>query len=164
MDADRLLTAFLGAFLGAAGWLVVGLFIQRQQFARVARNSARAVYFELAVNAIAITLSREHGVFQPLARGTFDRLLPELAALLSMDDLQTVAQAYMGHAGYEQLQRDHGVPAEVRRAILTRGEEQHRAASEVLVRRAFSHEEQARLMPARQANQVGPTAAREMSE
>ncbi len=86
--------------------LVVGLFIQRQQVARVARNSARAVYFELAVNAIAVTLARDHGVFQPLARATFDRLLPELAALLSMDDLQTVAQAYMGHAGYDQLQRD----------------------------------------------------------
>ncbi len=38
MDADRLLTAFMGAFLGAAGWLMVGLFIQRQQFARVARR------------------------------------------------------------------------------------------------------------------------------
>ncbi|CAN5833533.1 hypothetical protein BH20CHL5_BH20CHL5_10330 [soil metagenome] len=26
MDADRLLTAFIGAFFGATGWLVVGFF------------------------------------------------------------------------------------------------------------------------------------------
>ncbi len=158
MDADRLLTAFMGAFLGAAGWLVVGLFIQRQQFARAARNSARAVYFELAVNAIAVTLAREHGVFQPLARGTFDRLLPELAALLSMDDLQTVAQAYMGHAGYDQLQRDPSLPSEVRRAILTRAEEQHSQATGVLVRRAFSQSERARLAPADPGSSVDPAA------
>jgi len=157
MDADRLLTAFLGAFLGAAGWLVVGLFIQRQQFARVARNSARAVYFELAVNDIAVGLARQHAVFQPLARGTFDRLLPELAALLSMDDLQTVAQAYMGHAGYDQLQRDASVPSEVRQAILARAEEQHRTATDVLVRRAFSQAERARLAPTGRASPVGST-------
>lgn len=93
MEAGPLLTAFIGAFFGAAGWLVVGLFIQRNQLTRVAGNSARAVYFELAVNAIAVGLARQHGVFQPLARGTFDRMFPELAALLSMDDLQKVASA-----------------------------------------------------------------------
>ncbi|MDQ3552924.1 MAG: hypothetical protein M3395_00730 [Chloroflexota bacterium] len=163
MDAERLLTAFIGAFLGAAGWLVVGLFIQRQQFARVARNSARAVYFELAVNDIAVGLARQHAVFQPLARGTFDRLLPELAALLSMDDMQTVAQAYMGHAGYDQLQRDPSVPSEVRQAILARAEEQHRAATAVLVRCAFSQAERARLVPAGQASTLDSTAAPEVS-
>jgi len=155
MDADRLVTAFIGAFFGAAGWLVVGLFIQRQQVARVARNSARAVYFELAVNAIAVTLARDHGVFQPLARSTFDRLLPELAALLSMDELQTVAQAYMGHAGYDRLQRDPGLPAEVRRTIVSRADEQHRSATAVLMRRAFSAAERARLTSGPQQGPVG---------
>lgn len=163
MDAERLLTAFIGAFFGASGWLVVGLFIQRQQFARVARNSARAVYFELAVNTIAVELARQHAVFQPLARGTFDRLLPELAALLSMDDLQKVAQAYMGHAGFDQLQRDPGVPSEVRRAILARAEEQHRGATDVLVRRAFSQAERARLTPSGQTGAVDSAAAPEVT-
>ncbi len=163
MDADRLVTAFIGAFFGAAGWLVVGLFIQRQQVARVARNSARAVYFELAVNAIAVSLAREHGVFQPLARATFDRLLPELAALLSMDELQSVAQAYMGHAGIEQLQRDPAIPAPVRQTILATAEEQHRDATEVLVHRAFSKAERARLAPAAAADPVGSMPRREAS-
>ncbi|MBA3307433.1 MAG: hypothetical protein H0T04_01970 [Chloroflexi bacterium] len=140
----------------------MGLFIQRNQFARVARNSARAVYFELAVNAIAVGLARQHGVFQPLARGTFDRLLPELAALLSMDDLQKVAQAHMGHAGYDQLQRDPGIPATVRRTILARAEEQHRDATDVLVRRAFSQAERARLVPPGPESPVEATTAPEV--
>lgn len=142
---------------------MVGLFIQRQQVARVARNAARAVYFELAVNAIAVTLARDHGVFQPLARTTFDRLLPELAALLSMDDMQTVAQAYMGHAGYDQLQRDPGLRAEVRRTILSRADEQHRSATAVLVRRAFGAAERARLAPGRHQDPVGSVPRSEVS-
>ena len=43
MTIEQLLPVIVGAFVGAIGWLIVGLFIQRQQFARQAKNAARAV-------------------------------------------------------------------------------------------------------------------------
>ncbi len=50
MNPDQLLTALIGAFFGAAGWLLVGIYLSRRQHDRQARNAARAVYFELAMN------------------------------------------------------------------------------------------------------------------
>lgn len=145
MDADRLITAFIGAFLGAAGWLVVGLYMQRRQFDRQARNAARAVYFELAMNLIDIDVAHRHSIFGRLRRDSFDRLLPELATWLDAYELQTIARAYMSHAGYDQLQRDSAVPAPVRTALLERVLDEHRAAADLLRRRAFSRTEAARL-------------------
>jgi hypothetical protein len=138
VDGDRLLTAFLGALFGAGGWLIVGMFIQRAQVARAAKNAGRAVWFELSVNRIAVDLARQHDSFEPLNRASYDRLLPELATWLRAEELLTIARAYMGHAGYQQLSRDRSVPSSARRLILTALADGHRAAAEVLRKRVFS--------------------------
>ena len=118
MSVDALMTAAVGAFFGAAGWLLVGLFMARRTAERQSRNAARAVYFELSMNAIDIGVAEQHLVFQPLRRGSFDALLPELATWLHADELETIVKAYMSHAGYEQAQRDEKLPAQVRKAVL----------------------------------------------
>lgn len=145
MTFDQLLTAAIGAFFGAAGWLLVGLYMQRRQADRQARNAARAVYFELAMNGIDVGVAADHLVFQPLRRGSFDRLLPELATWLEADELEVIVRAYMSHAGYDQAQRDAQLPAPVRTALLRRVLDQNNAAAELLRRRAFSAGEAARL-------------------
>jgi hypothetical protein len=145
VDAERLLTALIGAFFGAAGWLFVGLYMQRRLHERQARNAARAVYFELEVNRIDIDVAMRHGVFQPLGRSSFERLLPELATWLHADELQTMTRAYMSHAGYEQLRQDDTIPKSVRTALLQRLLEENAVASDMLRRRAFSVREAARL-------------------
>ena len=145
MTFDQLLTAAIGAFFGAAGWLLVGLYMQRRQAERQARNAARAVYFELAMNGIDVGVAADHLVFQPLRRGSFDRLLPELATWLDANELQLIVRAYMSHAGYDQAQRDAQLPAPVRTALLRRVLEQNNAATDLLRRRAFSAGEAARL-------------------
>lgn len=145
MELTQFLTALVGAFFGAAGWLVVGLYIQRRQYERQARNAARAVYFELAMNEIDIDVATKHGVFGPLRRGSFDRLLPELATWLEPEELEAIARAYMSHAGYEQTQREDKLPAPIRSALLGRVLAEHNAASSLLRRKAFSAREAARL-------------------
>jgi len=142
---DALMTAAVGAFFGAAGWLLVGLYMQRRQTERQSRNAARAVYFELAMNAIDINVAEQHLVFQPLRRASFDSLLPELATWLHADELETIVKAYMAHAGYEQAQRDEKLPVAVRKAVLHTVLEQHRAATDLLLRRSFSPRDAARL-------------------
>jgi hypothetical protein len=142
---DQLLTAAIGAFFGAAGWLLVGLYMQRRQADHQARNAARAVYFELVMNAIDVGVAADHLVFQPLRRGSFDRLLPELATWLGADDLEVIVRAYMSHAGYEQAQRNEGLPAPVRMALLRTVLLQHNEATELLRARSFSAREAARL-------------------
>ncbi|MEP7378688.1 MAG: hypothetical protein ABI725_03905 [Chloroflexota bacterium] len=148
MTFDQLLTAAIGAFFGAAGWLLVGLYMQRRAATNQARNAARAVYFELAMNAIDIKVAAEHMVFQPLRRQSFDRLLPELATWLAAEDLEVMVRAYMSQSGYEQAQRDEKLPAQVRGAVLQTVLAQHRAASDLLGLKAFSAQERARLSTA----------------
>jgi hypothetical protein len=145
VSVDALMTAAVGAFFGAAGWLLVGLYMARRQTERQSRNAARAVYFELTMNAIDINVAQEHLVFQPLRRGSFDALLPELATWLHADELETIVKAYMSHAGYEQAQRDDKLPPQVRKAVLGSVLAQHRAAADLLRRRSFSPREAARL-------------------
>lgn len=145
MDLDRLIAALIGAFFGAAGWLFVGLYMQRRLHERQARNAARAVYFELIQNEIDVDVAMSHGVFQSLGRSSFDRLLPELATWLDADELQIIARAYMSHAGYDQVQRETAIPAPVRAALLQRILAEHRAATALLRRRAFSRREAAAL-------------------
>jgi len=149
------MTAAIGAFFGAAGWLMVGLFMTRRQTERQSRNAARAVYFELSMNAIDINVAQEHLVFQPLRRASFDSLLPELATWLQADELETIVKAYMAHAGYEQAERDDKLPAPVRKAVLHKVLEQHRAATDLLLRRSFTPREAARLST---SNSVAPTS------
>jgi len=145
VSVDALMTAAVGAFFGAAGWLLVGLFMTRRQVERQSRNAARAVYFELSMNAIDIGVAEQHLVFQPLRRGSFDALLPELATWLHADELETIVKAYMSHAGYEQAQRDEKLPAPVRKAVLHKVLEQHQAAMDLLLRRSFSPRDAARM-------------------
>jgi uncharacterized protein YneF (UPF0154 family) len=46
-NISLLLPGIVGAFVGVIGWLFVGMYIQRRQFMRQAKNGARAVYFEI---------------------------------------------------------------------------------------------------------------------
>ena len=121
------------------------------------------MYFELTQNEIDVDVARSHAVYQPLGRTSFDRLLPELATWLDADELQTIARAYMSHAGYDQLQREATIPAPVRTALLERILSEHRAASALLRRRAFSAAEAARLAPlaAEATERPAQTARRE---
>jgi hypothetical protein len=151
MSFDQLISAAIGAFFGASGWLLVGLYMQRRAAQIQARNAARAVYFELAMNSIDIKVAADHLVFQPLRRQSFDRLLPELATWLAAEDLETIVRAYMSHAGYEQAQRDEKLPAPVRAAVLQSVKVQHRAATDLLRQKAFSEQERARLSTSAEA-------------
>jgi hypothetical protein len=123
------------------GWLLVGLYIQRRQFLRQARNAAKAVYFELDVNRTTITVAREHGIFSDLDRSSFERLLPELATLLPAGDLRTVVDAYMTHAGYKQLASLDDLPSEVRRVAQATFHDVHARALAKLQDSAFSRTE-----------------------
>jgi hypothetical protein len=141
MDLDRVLPGVIGAFVGVVGWLVVGLFIQRRQFMRQARNAARAVYFELDVNRMNVEVARDYGSFTPLNRSSFERLLPELATLIDAGELRTIVSAYLAHAGYQQASSDPELPPEVRREALAAILAAHEDALKVLRRRAFDSAE-----------------------
>jgi hypothetical protein len=152
MNPEQVISALIGAFFGAAGWLLVGLYMQRKAHDRQARNAARAVYFELEVNRIDIDVAMRYGVFKPLSRSSFERLLPELSTWLRATELETLARAYMSHAGYQQLERDPAIPAAVRRGLLERIVAEHHAASRLLRSRAFSRREAAGLLQAADAD------------
>ncbi len=141
MDWRDLLPGIIGSFVGVTGWLLVGLYIQRRQFMRQARNAAKAVYFELDVNRMTISVGRDHGMFADLDRSSFERLLPELATLLPAGDLRAVVDAYMTHAGYRQLAAQDEMPADVRRHALGRYLEVHERSLATLQRAAFSRAE-----------------------
>jgi len=141
MDLTDLLPGIIGSFVGVMGWLLVGLYIQRRQFMRQARNAAKAVYFELDVNRAALSVAREHGLFADLDRSSFERLLPELATLLAAGDLKVVVDAYMAHAGYRQLASREDLPAEVRRAALSAMAGAHERALATLRDCAFTKAE-----------------------
>lgn len=138
MDWRDLLPGIIGSFVGVMGWLAVGIYIQRRQFVRQARNAAKAVYFELDVNRSTVVVAREHGLFADLDRSSFERLLPELATLLSAPELRTVVDAYMTHAGYRQLASQGDLSAEVRRAGLAAFADVHVRALSTLRARAFT--------------------------
>jgi hypothetical protein len=141
MELRDFLPGIIGSFVGVTGWLLVGLFIQRRQFARQGRNAAKAVYFELDVNLATIRVARDHGLFADLDRSSFERLLPELATLLSGSELRSVVDAYMTHAGYRQLASRDDLPADVRRAALGAFVGVHERALGTLRSRAFSDSE-----------------------
>jgi len=148
MELKDLLPGIIGSFVGVMGWLLVGLYIQRRQFVRQARNAAKAVYFEIEVNQAAISVAREHGMFADLDRSSFERLLPELATLLTVADLKVVVEAYMAHAGYRQLAAKADMPTDVRRRALTAIAEAHDRALEILRLRIFSEREAQAVRPA----------------
>jgi hypothetical protein len=141
MELRDLLPGIIGSFVGVMGWLLVGLYIQRRQFMRQARNAAKAVYFELDVNLAALAVARDHGLFADLDRSSFERLLPELATLMPAHDLKAVVDAYMAHAGYRQLASRDDLPADVRRMALTAMADAHERAIATLRDCAFSSAE-----------------------
>jgi hypothetical protein len=142
VELQALIPGIVGAFVGVIGWLFVGMYIQRRQFLRQSRSAARAVYFELEVNRVAVSVAREHGSFNDLDRSSFERLLPELATMLSAAELQTVVSAYMAHAGYRQLANDSGgLPPQVRSTALAAIIEAQVRAEGVLRKRAFTTDE-----------------------
>jgi hypothetical protein len=141
MELRDVLPGVIGSFVGVMGWLVVGIYIQRRQFVRQARNAAKAVYFELDVNLATISVARDHGLFADLDRSSFERLLPELATLLSATDLRTVVDAYMTHAGYRQLAARADLPADVRHAALRAFVTSHERGIATLQRAAFTRRE-----------------------
>jgi len=161
MEWQALVPAIIGSFVGVMGWLVVGIYIQRRQFMRQARNAAKAVYFELDVNFATITVAREHGLFVDLDRSAFERLLPELATLLDAPALKTVVDAYMTHAGYRQLASRDDLPSDVRKAALATYAAVHRSALATLRSSAFTDGE-ARAIGAPEAERAaaGESAAR----
>lgn len=138
MELRDLLPGVIGSFVGVMGWLLVGLYIQRRQFVRQARNAAKAVYFEIDVNLATIAVARDHGLFADLDRSSFERLLPELATLVSAAELKQVVDAYMTHAGYRQLGSREDLPGAVRRAALTTFVATHERALDTLRRCAFT--------------------------
>jgi hypothetical protein len=149
MELDRLVPGIVGAFVGVIGWLVVGMYIQRRQFRRQARSAARAVYFELDVNRVAVSSAREFDSFTPLDRGSFERLLPELSAFLSAAELKAIVTAYMAHVGYQQASGDTEMPSKVRMQLLDGILAAHDEAMDVLRRHAFSELEARALAEAR---------------
>jgi hypothetical protein len=151
VDWRDLIPGVIGSFVGVMGWLVVGIYIQRRQFMRQARNAAKAVYFELDVNRATIAVAREHGLFTTLDRSSFERLLPELATLLRPVDLRPVVDAYMAHAGYGQLSSREELPDEVRQSVLGTLLDVHDRALAQLQARAFTRAE------AKAIGAVGPS-------
>jgi hypothetical protein len=148
MQLETLVPGIIGAFVGVIGWLFVGIYIQRRQFVRQAKNAARAVYFELDVNRVALSVARDFGSYAPLDRTAFERLLPELAMLLPAAELKTIVSAYMAHAGYRQLSTEGGgLPAEVRGRALEGIIAAHHDALATLEKRAFSRREARALVP-----------------
>ena len=145
MDFEKLFIGAFGALIGVIGWLFVGLYIQRRAKDRAAREAARVVYFELAANHLNVYIALEYGAFGGLSRTSFDRLLPDLAGWLPIEELQAISVAYMGHAGYEQASQAEDIPAEVRRQSLLAIHEAHRTAVRLLRARAFDAAEMARL-------------------
>jgi len=137
MDLGQVGFVLFGAVVGALGSVVVGVFLQRRETESRARSAARAVWFEIGINAVAIELARDHGVFTALTRSSFERLLPDLAIWLPLDELRIVAGAYQGQAGYEQAWRDASLPAPVRRELLSRLADATHAAHDRLAGRAF---------------------------
>jgi hypothetical protein len=158
MDLERLIPGVLGAFVGVIGWLFVGIYIQRRQFLRQARNAARAVYFELDVNRVAVSVAREFASFTPLDRTSFERLLPELATLLSPSELRTIVSAYMAHAGYQQASSDAELPGEVRVRLLDNILAAHDQAIQTLRGRAFSAREARALTSAEPTDELSSRA------
>ena len=157
MQLEQLVPGIIGAFVGVIGWLFVGIYIQHRQFMRQARNAARAVYFEVDVNRVAVSIARDFGSFTPLDRTSFERLLPELATLFGPTELRWIVSAYMAHSGYHQASSDEQLPAELRRHALDGILAAHEQALETLRSRAFTAREAAALdaVPTSTASSTG---------
>ncbi len=138
---QQLLIGLTGTLVGVIGWLFVGIYIQRRDARRRARNAGRAVYFELGANQLAIFTALEYGMFGPLSRASYDQLLPELSTWLPADELQALVMAYLGQGGYAQVAGEPSLPGRARSAALEALLEAHRIALELLRKRVFTPQE-----------------------
>ena len=145
MQTAQLLSALIGACFGSLGWLFVGLFLNGRVARASARNAARAVYFELELNRANVEVARSYGQLMPLSRSAYEQLLPQLANLLRVTDLSTVAAAYMSHIGYEQLRQSRDQPDSARTEALAGILSAQQAAIARLKSIAFTAPEQAQL-------------------
>ncbi len=107
----------------------------------------------------AVSVAREHGLFSDLDRSSFERLLPELATLLSALDLRTVVDAYMTHAGYRQLASRADLPAEVRLGALGAFVGAHQQALDTLRACAFTKAEMRGMQDRKSVGATGSTAS-----
>jgi hypothetical protein len=142
MDIEKILPGIIGATVGALGWLIVGLYMQRRQVLRQARNAARAVFFELDANRMNVAVALQYGAFTPLGRASYERLLADLASLLTAAELQAVVVAYGGHAGFAQAEADSTLPRDLRDHALQALLAAQEHALDVLRPRVFSTAEQ----------------------
>ena len=156
MNPSVLIPGIVGAICGALGWLLVGLYMARRQYARTAKNAGRAVYFELAMNRMSVEVALEYGAFTPLGRSSFDRLLPELATWLAPEELQTIVAAYMSHVGYGQANEDRQMPDDVRRQALSGILGTQERALSLLRGRVFTEDEAHRMEAALSADRPSP--------
>lgn len=141
IPVPQLIVGITGAIVGVIGWLFVGIYIQRREARRRARNAGRAVYFELGANLLAVFTALEYDMFGPLSRASYDQLLPELATWLPASELQALVLAYLGQGAYSQVSQQEGLPAEARSASLGALLEAHRVALDLLRSRVFTTEE-----------------------
>ena len=98
MELGQVGFVLFGAVVAALGSVAVGLFLQRRESHSRARSAARAVWFEIGINAVAIELARDHGVFTALTRSSFDRLLPDPVRRQLLSRLAEAA-----HAAHDRL-------------------------------------------------------------
>ena len=159
MNLSVLIPGIVGAICGALGWLLVGLYMARRQYARTAKNAGRAVFFELAMNRMSVEVALEYGAFTPLGRSSFDRLLPELATWLAPEELQTIVAAYMSHVGYGQANEDRQLPDGVRRQALSGILGTQDRAMSLLRGRVFTDDEARRMDAAQSGATDGPADA-----
>jgi hypothetical protein len=138
VDVKILVPGIVGAIFGALGWLLVGLYMQRNSYLRQAMNAGRAVYFELVMNRLSVDVALNYDSFAPLSRSSFDRLLPELATWMQPGELHTIVSAYMGHVGYDQVRTESGLPLDVRRQSLSGILAAQQKALELIAQRVFS--------------------------
>lgn len=155
MNILDLVPGVVGAFVGVVGTLAVSLIVQRRDYVRRAWSSARAVFFELDVNRQSVELALRFGSFAPLGRSSFERLLPELATILDVAELQTITVAYMGHAGYQQMSTERDHPRAVREIALNGILAAHERALTVLRDTAFSDAERRALTAVPAAGEGG---------
>ena len=159
MNPSVLVPGIVGAICGALGWLLVGLYMARRQYARTAKNAGRAVYFELVMNRMSLDVALEYGAFTPLGRSSFDRLLPELATWLAPKELQTIVAAYMSHVGYGQAAEDRQLPDDVRHQALSGILGTQERALSLLRGRVFTDHEARRMDTAQSGDATDPADA-----
>jgi hypothetical protein len=146
MDLAALVPGLVGAFVGSIGWLFVGLYINYRVGKAGARHAARAVYFEIELNRANIDVARSYGEMLPLSRAAYEQLLPQLANLLNVRDLSSVAAAYMSHIGYEQLRQSREHPQAARQEALSGILAAQETATARLKAIAFTRAEQGQLI------------------